>query len=80
LHLYIKCICNIIAFMNPKTLIAELMAADLTQKEIERRTGVDQSTISGLHTGKRGKRISYEVMVKLQALHDEVVSHNKAAA
>lgn len=67
-------------FMNPQTLIAELMGANLTQKEIERRTGVDQSTISGLHTGKRGKRISYEVMVKLQALHDEVMISRKMEA
>lgn len=67
-------------YMNPQTLIAELMGANLTQKEIERRTGVDQSTISGLHTGKRGKRISYEVMVKLQALHDEVMNLRKMEA
>lgn len=66
-------------FMNPQKLIADLMGANLTQKEIERRTGIDQSTISGLHTGKRGKRISYEVMVKLQALHDELLKSTNPA-
>lgn len=65
--------------MNPQKLIADLMGANLTQKEIERRTGIDQSTISGLHTGKRGKRISYEVMVKLQALHDELLKSTNPA-
>ena len=58
--------------MNAQTLIADLMRSGLTQMEIERRSGVDQSTVSGLYTGKRGKRVSYEVMSKLTALHDEV--------
>lgn len=69
-----------ISDMNAQTLIAELMSANLTQMEIQRRTGIDQSTISGIHTGKRGKRTSYEVMVKLQALHDEVMSSRKMEA
>ncbi|WP_223996488.1 helix-turn-helix domain-containing protein [Burkholderia gladioli] len=58
--------------MNAQTLIADLMRSGLTQMEIERRSGVDQSTVSGLYTGKRGKRVSYEVVKKLETLHGEV--------
>ncbi|MEK7916619.1 hypothetical protein [Burkholderia contaminans] len=65
--------------MNAQTLIADLMRSGLTQMEIERRSGVDQSTVSGLYTGKRGKRVSYEVMSKLTALHDEVCASSSAA-
>lgn len=53
-------------------MIADLMRDGLTQMEIERRSGIDQSTVSGIYTGRRGKRISYEVMLKLKSLHDSV--------
>jgi transcriptional regulator with XRE-family HTH domain len=58
--------------MNAQSIIAELMQRGLTQKEIERRSGVDQSTVSSLYTGKRGKRVSHDVIVRLQNLLDEV--------
>jgi transcriptional regulator with XRE-family HTH domain len=57
-----------IGAMDAKATIAELMGAGLTQTEIARRTGIDQSTVSGIYTGRRGKRISYEVMQKLKSL------------
>jgi transcriptional regulator with XRE-family HTH domain len=66
--------------MDAKTLIAELLASGLTQKEIERRTGIDQSTVSGIYTGKRGKRVSYETMTKLQSFHDEIVKQPRVVA
>ncbi|NML34910.1 helix-turn-helix domain-containing protein [Paraburkholderia antibiotica] len=53
-------------------MIADLMKAGLTQKEIERRSGVDQSTVSSLHTGKRGKRVSYETVSRLQQVWRQV--------
>lgn len=56
------------------------MAAGLTQMEIERRSGVDQSTVSGLYTGKRGKRVSFEVASKLQTLYAEVFADQKEGA
>lgn len=59
--------------MTAQTLIADLLASGLTQKEIERRTGIDQSTVSGIHTGRRGKRVSYETMTRLQSVHDEII-------
>lgn len=54
-------------------MIADLMQAGMTQMEIERQSGVDQSTVSGIYTGRRGKRISYEVMSKLKQLHDHIL-------
>ena len=80
MHLPFKCICNIMSNMNAKTLITELLASGLTQKEIERRTGIDQSTVSGIYTGKRGKRVSYETMTKLQTFHDEIMKQDRTAA
>jgi transcriptional regulator with XRE-family HTH domain len=58
--------------MDAKTLIDELLGAGMTQMEIERRSGVDQSTISGIKTGKRGKRPAYETMVALKKLRDSM--------
>ncbi|HEM7889455.1 hypothetical protein [Burkholderia cepacia] len=66
--------------MNPQAIISDLLNFGFTQMEIERRTGVDQSTISSLYTGKRGKRVSYEVGSKLQALHRAVFARQKDIA
>ncbi|MDE1139936.1 MAG: helix-turn-helix transcriptional regulator [Paraburkholderia tropica] len=66
--------------MNAQTIIAELLRRGLTQKEIERRCGVDQSTVSAIHTGRRGKRVSYEVVVKLQKLLDDVMAESPPAS
>lgn len=64
--------------MNFQTLIADLMRAGLTQMEIERRSGVDQSTVSAIYTGRRGRRVSYDVASRLQALHAELAeSHSR---
>jgi transcriptional regulator with XRE-family HTH domain len=61
-------------FMNAQTIISELVARGLTQKEIERRSGVHQSTVSAILTGRRGKRVSYEIVVKLQKLLEDVIA------
>jgi transcriptional regulator with XRE-family HTH domain len=66
--------------MNAQTMIAELLGRGLTQKEIERRCGVDQSTVSAIHTGRRGKRVSYEVVMKLKKLLDEVMAESPPAS
>lgn len=66
--------------MNAQTLITELMNRGLTQKEIERRSGVDQSTVSAIYTGRRGKRVSYDVVMRLQALLDEVRAESPPAS
>jgi transcriptional regulator with XRE-family HTH domain len=62
--------------MNAKVIISELLALGLTQMEMERRTGIDQSTISAIYTGRRGKRVSYDVMSRLANL----LAESKAAA
>jgi len=61
--------------MNAKVIISELLALGLTQMEMERRTGIDQSTISAIYTGRRGKRVSYDVMSRLANL----LAESKAA-
>ncbi|WP_322070954.1 helix-turn-helix domain-containing protein [Paraburkholderia bannensis] len=66
--------------MDAKTLIDELLSAGLTQMEIERRSGVDQSTISGIKTGKRGKRPAFETVDALKRLRDSVVRASKRKA
>lgn len=68
------------SYMDAKTLIDELLGAGLTQMEIERRSGVDQSTISGIKTGKRGKRPAYETMAALMKLRDSVARAAKRKA
>lgn len=62
--------------MNAQTIIAELLGRGLTQKEIERRSGVNQSTVSAIHTGRRGKRVGYDIVMKLQKLMDEVLAES----
>jgi transcriptional regulator with XRE-family HTH domain len=59
-------------FMSAQTIISELVTRGLTQKEIERRSGVHQSTVSAILTGRRGKRVSYDIVMSLQKLLDEV--------
>ena len=82
MHWYLssKYKCNILGVMNAQSIISALMVAGFTQMEIERRSGVDQSTVSGLYTGKRGKRVSFDVVSKLQALHAEVLAQQKEIA
>ncbi|MDR5800599.1 helix-turn-helix domain-containing protein [Caballeronia sp. LZ001] len=58
--------------MDIKTIIQDLISAGMTQMEIERQSGVDQSTISGILSGKRGKRPSYRTFDSLQRLHSRV--------
>ncbi|WP_158658369.1 helix-turn-helix transcriptional regulator [Achromobacter sp. AONIH1] len=58
--------------MDSKNLINRLLTHGLTQAEIQRRAGVSQSTVSHLHTGKRGKRTSFEIVQRLDALLREV--------
>jgi transcriptional regulator with XRE-family HTH domain len=59
-------------YMNAQTLIERLLTRGLNQSEIQRRTGISQSTISHLYKGTRGKRTSYEIVKKLEDLLLEV--------
>lgn len=54
--------------MNAKNIAEHLIALGLSQSEVWRRAGVSQSTVSHILTGKRGKRTSFEVVQRLQAL------------
>ncbi|WP_250501945.1 helix-turn-helix domain-containing protein [Caballeronia sp. AZ7_KS35] len=59
--------------MDAKTLIDELIAAGLTQMEIQRRSGLSQSTVSQITTGRRGKRPSAETFIALTKLRNSVL-------
>jgi len=53
--------------MNSKTIVDQLLASGLSQKDIERRWGIPQTTISHIHRGTRGKRTSHELIQRLAA-------------
>lgn len=58
--------------MNWKALIANLLQAGMTQKQIADEVGCTQPCIAGLASGRRGTRVSYEIGTKLVALSERV--------
>lgn len=58
--------------MNANLIVRELIALGLTQMEIERRSGVDQSSVSALNTGRYGKRTPYTTVCALSELLNSV--------
>jgi len=48
------------------------MSLGLTQREIERRSGVKQCVVSALNTGRYGRRTPYDTLISLQKVLDEV--------
>ncbi|MFA1682506.1 helix-turn-helix domain-containing protein [Achromobacter dolens] len=65
--------------MNPKIIAEQLIALGLSQSDVWKRAGVSQSTVSHILSGKRGKRTSFEIVQRLQALLDEVQREKGAA-
>ncbi|MFY2611089.1 helix-turn-helix domain-containing protein [Achromobacter xylosoxidans] len=65
--------------MNPKIIAEQLIALGLSQSDVWKRAGVSQSTVSHILSGKRGKRTSFEVVQRLQALLVEVQQEKGAA-
>ena len=63
-----------------KEKIADLMAAGLSQREIADQVGASQPHICDLLSGKRGKRIGYELGLKIDELHRERCGVDKTAA
>jgi len=63
-----------------KEKIADLMAAGLSQREIAERVGASQPHICDLLSGKRGKRIGYELGRKIDKLHQKTCGAEKTAA
>lgn len=58
--------------MNANTIVRELMSLGLTQREIERRSGVKQCVVSALNTGRYGRRTPYDTLISLQKVLDEM--------
>lgn len=65
--------------MDWKTLIGELEAAGLTQKEIAEAAGCSQPYVSQLKTGERGGP-SFEIGQALARLHKEKRPSQEQAA
>jgi len=65
--------------MNANLIVRELIALGLTQMEIERRSGVDQSTVSALNTGRQGKRTPYATVSALNTLLEAVKTTSAGA-
>lgn len=63
-------------FVDAPALVNQILAAGLTQKEIERRSGVKQCSVSALKTGRRGKRTPYETVMALAKLLEEVTAES----
>lgn len=63
--------------MNATQLIHDLLNLGLKQRAICEKTGLSQSTVAQLNTGRRGKRPSYETVSKLAVLHTKVLSDSK---
>ena len=66
--------------MKANLLVHELFLLGLTQTEIERRSGIGQSVVSALKTGRKGKQMHYETVVALEKLRDEVMSERFQAS
>ena len=66
--------------MKANLLVHELFLLGLTQTEIERRSGIGQSVVSALKTGRKGKQMPYETVVALEKLRDEVMSERFQAS
>lgn len=52
-----------------KDIITSLMSSGMTQHQIAEAAGISQAHVSDLMTGKRGKRLSFEIGQRLSALH-----------
>ena len=66
--------------MNANNIVRELMSLGLTQREIERRSGVKQCVVSALNTGRYGRRTPYDTLVSLQRVLDDVKRSDNSSA
>lgn len=57
--------------MNWQRVINDLEASGLTQVEIGQLSGCSQSQVSDLKTGRRGKRLGFDVGTNLNRLWKE---------
>jgi len=57
--------------MNCQEMLKDLSDLNFTQTEIGRLTGLSQSYISELETGRKGERVGFEVVAKIKALWEK---------
>jgi transcriptional regulator with XRE-family HTH domain len=56
------------------------MARGMTQGEIAQKLQCRQGYVSGLLTGKRGKRLGFDIGKRLEALMNEIDAENEQCA
>ena len=66
--------------MNFQALIKEILGSGMTQVEVAQTLSCSQAYISDLCLGKRGKSISYDLGVKVIALHKKRMRRMARAA
>lgn len=66
--------------MNWQKMIQEMLAAGLQQQQLAEQLQCGQSHISDLYNGKRGKRVSYDLGIRIVDLHRRVVGLEAAAS
>ena len=59
--------------MNWQSMINEILATGMLQQELAKKLDCGQAYISDLSNGKRGKRVSYDLGVRIISLHREYV-------
>lgn len=66
--------------MDWKSIISNLQASGLTQVQIAEAAGISQAHVSDLMNGRRGKRVSFDIGRRLEALHAKRCGEYKAVA
>lgn len=66
--------------MDWKSIISNLQASGLTQVQIAEAAGISQAHVSDLMNGRRGKRVSFDIGRRLEALHAKRCGEHKAVA
>jgi hypothetical protein len=58
--------------MNWKTIINDLTSSGMIKRDIASDIGCSAALISELSSGKRGRRLSWEIGMRLNLLHERV--------
>ncbi|MDV7397456.1 helix-turn-helix transcriptional regulator, partial [Arthrospira platensis SPKY1] len=63
-----------------KDIITSLVRSGMTQVQIAEAAGISQAHVSDLMNGRRGKRVSFDIGRRLEALHAKRCGEHKAVA
>lgn len=57
-----------------KDLITQILATGMSQAEVASRLGISQTHVSCIASGKRGKRVGFELGQRILRLHSELIT------